>query len=352
MHTQHRNPQPSGKLRRKRKKKRRIRLLVFTFFLFTLIIGLSAIGYASWRVDHALEGLIDPTETNQQDESSLADLNTDKTMTVLIMGRDFRPETGTNLTDVMIVAAIDMENKKVSMVSIPRDTKVSVSEMGRKVKANEAFNIGESLRRQAEETQEEVKADGPTLAKKTAGRLFDISIDRYILVDFQSFMAIVDEVGGIQVEVERELIYNDPTDDTHIHLLPGNQHLNGKEALDWVRHRHDDRGTEYYSSDFDRNLRQREVIKAVTSELGSLKGVTKIFDVLDTMSDHIQTDLSKQQIKQLVWSFKALDPNSIKSIETPNVYWDSKSLQTVIPEEDINLVHTELTNTINNGKKS
>lgn len=350
MQTQPRNPQPSGTLRRKRRKKRRIRRLVFTLFLFTLIIGLSAIGYASWRVDHALEGLLDQTEITQEDVSISADENTDKTLTVLIMGRDYRPETETNLTDVMIVAAIDMENKKLSMVSIPRDTKVRISEIGRRVKANEAFNIGESLRRQAEQNEEKVTMDGPTLAKEMAGRIFDISIDRYILVDFQSFMAIVDEVGGIDVNVERELIYNDPTDDTHIHLLPGMQHLNGKEALDWVRHRHDDRGTEYYSSDFDRNMRQREVIKAVSAELGSIKGAPKIFDVLDTMSDHIQTDLTKQQIKQLVWSFKTLDPNNIKSIETPNVYWDSNSLQTVIPEEDINLVHTELTNTINNGK--
>lgn len=349
MQNQPRNPQPSRRLRRNRKK-RRIRRLLFTVFLFSLIIGLSAIGYASWRVDHALEGLLDQTEISQEDESSLVEEPTDKTLTVLIMGRDFRPETGTNLTDVMIVAAIDMDHKKVSMVSIPRDTKVRISEIDRRVKANEAFNIGEVLRRQAEENEEEVTMDGPALAKKMAGRIFDISIDRYILVDFQSFMAIVDEVGGIQVDVERELIYNDPTDDTHINLQPGNQHLNGKEALDWVRHRHDDRGTEYYSSDFDRNMRQREVIKAVSSELGSFQGATKIFDVLDTMSEHIQTDLSKQQIKQLVWSFKAFDPNQIKSIETPNVYWDSNSLQTVIPEEDINLVHTELTNTINDGK--
>lgn len=350
MQNQPRDPQPSGKLRRKRRKKRRIRQFVFTLLLFTFIIGLSAIGYASWRVDHALEGLLDQNETSQQDGISLGEEPADKTLTVLIMGRDYRPETGTNLTDVMIVAAIDIENKKVSMVSIPRDTKVRIPEIGRRVKANEAFNIGEVLRRQAEQNEEEVTIDGPDLAKKMAGRIFDISIDRYVLVDFQSFMAIVDEVGGIDVNVDRELIYNDPTDDTHIHLLPGNQHLNGKEALDWVRHRHDDRGTDYYSSDFDRNMRQREVIKAVASELGSFKGATKIFDVLDTMSEHIQTDLSKEQIKQLVWNFKSLDPNHIKSIETPNVYWDSGSLQTVIPEEDVNLVHMELTNTINNGK--
>lgn len=329
-------------IRKRRRRKRRVRF-IFSLLLFSMVIGLSAFGYASWRVDQALGDLTDPSSEDKQVEHSQ--------FTVLIMGRDYRPETGTNLTDVMIVAAVDSENGKVSMASIPRDTKVRISEIGRQVKANEAYNIGEYLKRQEEQKQGSATIDGPKLAKKMASRLFDVPIDHYVIVDFRSFMAIVDEVGGIDIEVERELIYNDPTDGTHIHLYPGKQHVNGKEALDWVRHRHDDRGTDYYSSDFDRNKRQREVIAAVAGEMKSFNGATKIFDVLDTMASHIQTDLSKSQIKQLVWNLRQLDPHQIKSIELPNVYWDSSSLQTVIPEEDIGVVHTELRDVLGQGKK-
>jgi len=342
MDKQRRPKLPSHVIRKRRRRKRRIRF-IFSLLLFCLVIGLSAFGYASWRVDQALDDLIDPSSNQEQQIEN-------RQFSVLIMGRDYRPETETNLTDVMIVAAVDLDKGKVSMASIPRDTKVRISEIGRQVKANEAFNIGEYLKRQEEQKQKPVTIDGPAVAKKMASRLFEVPIDYYVLVDFKSFMAIVDEIGGIDIHVERELIYNDPTDDTHIHLYPGPQHVNGKEALDWVRHRHDDRGTDYYSSDFDRNKRQREVIAAVASEMKTFDGATKIFDVLDTMAHHIQTDLSKSQIKSLVWSLKQLDPNQIESIETPNVYWDSSSLQTVIPEEDLNVVHTKLQEVLNKEK--
>src|SRR5699024_917645 len=122
----------------------------------------------------------------------------------------------------------------------------------------------------------------------------------------------------------------------------GIQHVNGKEALDWVRHRHDDRGLDYYSSDFDRNRRQREVISAVASQLKTVDGATKIFNVLDIMAQNIQTDFNKSQIKQLLRSFNDFDLDQLESVESSNTYWDSSSLQTVIPEEDLTIIRSKL----------
>lgn len=313
---------------RRRRTRRRARLLSFSL-LFCLLVGLSAIGYASWRVDQALDDVAEPRASGNQ---TLSD-----PFAMLILGSDHRPELGTNLTDVIIVAAIDFSRDKIAMVSIPRDTKVRLDEVGRQVKANEAYSIGERLKRQRQD-ESGATLDGPALAKRMVERLLDIPIDYYALVDFRGFMALVDEVGGIEVKVERELIYSDPTDGTFIHLYPGWQHVNGKEALDWVRHRLDDRGPEYYSSDFDRNRRQREVVAALAQKLTTFDGATKIFDVLDIMSQHIRTDFSKDQIKSLLREIKDFDPERLISVETPNVYWDGRSMQTVIPEEDLQLV--------------
>lgn len=345
------------RVQKRRRNKRRIRWLIFKFTLISFIIGTSTLGYAAWRFEKAIDHVFlkpdyptERTSFSHESKQAMEKLEETKPFSVLIMGRDSRSETGTNLTDVMIVAAIDPAEKEVSMVSIPRDTKVMVPEVSRELKVNSVFNVGDQLRREAERSEHTSDTDGPTLAKRTVGRLFKIPIDHYIVVDFNSFVEIVDEVGGITVQVERDLVYTDPTDNTHINLQAGIQQLDGKNALDWIRHRHDDRGVDYYSSDFDRNRRQQEAIKAIAQKLAGWSGATRIFGIMDTMAEHIQTDLTKDQIKDLLWNLKSFDLNHLKNIETPHVYWDSHRLQTVIPEEDLSLVHDELNFILNKGK--
>lgn len=77
------------------------------------------------------------------------------------------------------------------------------------------------------------------------------------------------------------------------------------------------------------------------------KRITRIFDVMDTLAEHVETDLSKAQMKELFWAFKTFDTENMKSIETPNVYWDSGRLQTVIPKEDLSVAHNELQKLLN-----
>ena len=350
---------------RRRKRKIKLRFVFFNVLLFTFIIGLSAVGYASWRVDLALDSMtqaspakpVEPSQSVKVLKSSSPDTKSLKeeeknSMSLLIMGRDYRPETGTNLTDVMIVAGFDLDNGLVSMVSIPRDTKVHLPGISAPVKANEALNTGDQLLKRDNRNNRQPSTDGPIMAKQMASNLFDIPIDNYVLIDFKSFQAIVDEVDGIRVNVDRDMVYNDPTDGTHINLRAGIQQLNGKKALDWVRHRHDDRGSNFYSSDFDRNERQKEAIRAIAGKLTTMDGMTRIFNVMDAMSNHIQTDLTKEQIKELVWSLKTLNMDNIQNLETPNVYWDSVGMQTVIPDEDLSAIHEELNHILHKGKSS
>ncbi len=200
----------------KRRRNKRIPQVIFNFILISIIVGSSTLGYAAWRFEKALDHIFwesnDPTEktpsSSELSKQAMDQPEETKAISVLIMGRDSRPETGTNLTDVMMVAAIDPAEKEVSMVSIPRDTKVMVPEVGRKLKLNSVYNAGDQLRREADRTGHVPDTDGPGLAKKTVSRLFNIPIDHYIVVDFNSFVEIVDEVGGITVQVERDLVYD------------------------------------------------------------------------------------------------------------------------------------------------
>lgn len=87
-----------------------------------------------------------------------------------------------------------------------------------------------------------------------------------------------------------------------------------------MRHRHDNRGTKYYSSDFDRNRRQQEVIKAVVDKAASLEGLTKIFNIMDVGAKNIHTDLSKDQIKGLAFDFKGFSASMVNALDN-GAYW-------------------------------
>ena len=128
--------------------------------------------------------------------------------------------------------------------------------------------------------------------------------------------------------------YDDPTDGTHINLEAGLQQLDGKNTLDYVRHRLDNRGSKYYSSDFDRGQRQQVVIKAMVDKMKSFTGISSIFTVLNVAGDHAKTDLSKDQIKGLVLDFKSVGSENIASLDTGG-FWDRASSHTIIPKENL-----------------
>src|SRR5699024_9540696 len=94
-------------------------------------------------------------------------------------------------------------------------------------------------------------------------------IDYTFIVNFDTVTTLVDLVGGVEVDIKRSMHWDDSADGTSIHFEPGVQTLNGEEALNYARFRRDNRGGNYDSSDFDRGLRQQEVISAIVDELSS-----------------------------------------------------------------------------------
>jgi LCP family protein required for cell wall assembly len=319
-----------------RRRTLRRRLILFSLFMLLMIGG--AAGAVYWKIDRTLD-----TVTNN-DFSPLTSntdptYHSDKPLSFIILGRDTRPETGTMNTDVMIVAVANPETKKVTMVSIPRDTRVKIPGYRDYHKINAVYANGEAERRRAERNNETPTEDGISLTKKTLTELLGIPIHHYVAVDFEGFKAVIDELGGVEVNVDRKLVYDDPTDGTHINLEPGLQLLNGEQALGYVRHRHDNRGTKYFSTDFDRNRRQQEVIRAVVDKATSLDGLTKIFNVMDIGAKHIHTDLSKEQIKGLAYDFKGFNSSSLVTLDN-GAYW--KGGYTYLPKENLNAIRTTL----------
>lgn len=320
---------------------RKLRRFVVFFSLLALLLVGGVAGAIYWKIDDTLNTVTKPKDNFVSNVSQNEDpeYHNDKPMSFVILGSDSRPETGSMNTDVMIVAVANPSTKKVTMVSIPRDTRVKIPGYRDYHKINSVYANGEAERRQAERNNQTPTEDGISLTKKTINEILGIPIEHYVAVDFDGFKAVVDELGGVEVNVDRRLVYDDPTDNTHINLSEGVQILNGEQALGYVRHRHDNRGTKYYSSDFDRNRRQQEVIKAVVDKAGSLEGLTKIFNIMDVGAKNIHTDLSKDQIKGLAFDFKGFSASMVNALDN-GAYWQGG--YTYLEKEKLEVIRDSL----------
>ena len=162
---------------------------------------------------------------------------------VLLLGRDLdRDRHGqvvkTNgRTDTIILAHYDFADKCVNMLSIPRDTRVAIPHHGHH-KINAAHAYG-----------------GPNLACRTVEGLLGVHPDDYIVVDFEGFEKAVDLMGGLTLTVDKKLDYDDNWGGLHIHLQPGRQLLNGKQAIGFVRYRKSKDG--HADTDIERIARQQ-----------------------------------------------------------------------------------------------
>ncbi len=191
----------------------------------------------------------------------------DQMWTFLLMGTD----DGNGNADTLMVAAYDVKEQKVGVVSIPRDTIVD-RDWARYPKINGAYSRG------IEQVRKEVS------------HLLGIPIDFYIKVDIKAFVALVDEVGGVDFNVPVDMNYDDPWQNLSIHYQKGVQHLNGQQALEVVRFRHNNDMSGY--SDVGRTQTQQALLTAVAKKVLSWGNVPKVANFVDIFADYVDTDLS------------------------------------------------------------
>ena len=209
---------------------------------------------------------------------------------LLILGVDSRNGESAR-ADAIMLAAINPAKRSASLVSVPRDSYVGIPGKGHD-KVNHAMAFG-----------------GPGLVKRSLEDFLDIRIDRYVTVDFEGFRRVVDELGGIRVEVKKRMRYSDPSDGTSIDLKPGVQLLSGKEALDYARFRKSDLGGE--DSDYQRIARQQEIIRAIAEEAVSAKALARLYPLLEIAGEHVKTDLTEAEMASLLLSFGTPGDNRV-----------------------------------------
>lgn len=214
--------------------------------------------------------------------------------TIMVMGIDSRADD-VGRSDTMMLFNVDKVNDKVSVMSLPRDTRVKIDGHGYD-KLNHAYSFG-----------------GHELSKKTVEDLLDTPVDYYMLIDIKAFENIIDAIGGIDINVEKRMYYDDPWDDNgglHIDIYPGMQHMDGKKAIEYVRFR-DGEG------DIGRIARQQHFIKAVLEKVLTPTILPKLPDIAREVSDSVKTDMSFADMLKFIGIVPKLKDNPITSSMLP-----------------------------------
>ena len=201
---------------------------------------------------------------------------------ILVLGVDKR-EGDDGRSDTMFVVMLDPKNEHMSLLSLPRDTLVRIPGNGWS-KINHAYAYG-----------------GHKLSVQTVENFLGLKINNYVLIDIKGFVELVDALGGIDIEVEKNMTYADPYDDGAdglvIHLAKGMQHLNGQHAMEYVRYR-DEEG------DIGRIKRQQKFIKAVYQKVLQPETLLKIPAIIKSISKMVTTDLPMQDMLAVVKALK------------------------------------------------
>lgn len=219
----------------------------------------------------------------------------DERINLLVLGTDYGDSDAANdepkRTDAMLLISFDPMHESVSVLSIPRDTRVVLPGHRDPQKINAAYAFG-----------------GVMMAKQTVANLLGVPVTHYALADWRAFSEVVDLIGGVDIFVEHDMKYDDPYADLHIDLKKGFQHLNGALAGQYVRYRSDELG------DIGRAQRQQKFIKAAAEQLFTVGNVPKIPAVIRTVTNYMETDMNALTMLKAFNSVKIFGQDKIKTL--------------------------------------
>jgi LCP family protein required for cell wall assembly len=223
-----------------------------------------------------------------------------KRVSVLLIGADQRdPKEEKFNTDSIILATVDPQEARISLLSIPRDTRVSIPGHSN-IKINSVAPLTEMKKLQ------DVVSD-----------LTGVKVSGYIQTNFEGFKDIIDTLGGITIDVEKDMYYETgDTTDGYINLKKGLQKLDGSKALQYARFRHD------ALADISRTARQQVVLKAVAKEMMQVSTIPKLPWLIPQLTKAVHTNLQAADIFKLAKAAVQFDDAEIVSQTLPGRFMD------------------------------
>lgn len=217
-------------------------------------------------------------------------------------------------SDTVFVISLNLKDQSVGVLSIPRDLWVDIGSLNDEYgadKINSAYSYG-----------------GVDLAKKTIESLLNIPIDRYVVLRILACKEIVDAIGGVDLNVEKDMDYDDNWGNLHVHLKKGNQRLNGDQCVGYCRFRYDEEG------DRGRMRRQQQFMQALIKELKKPQNISKFEEISMIVKKNLETDLTILQLIDLARIYSDYEPEKMRKgrIDGTDDYYDGISC--MIPDEN------------------
>lgn len=308
---------PKAKPKKSRRPFRWLRYMLWLIFLLALVW----VGYFSWKlisVSHLVN------QNNSPKENALASLSQvpslaasllspshaplrgeeDGRINILLLGRAGEHYPGHDLTDTVMIMSLDTKEKKIALLSLPRDLSVTVPKSHLSTKINAVYQHSLAQYQDASAVIETVED------------ITRLPIHYFLVIDFSGFEKVIDTLGGINVEVMRDMYderYPGPNYSYQtFEIKKGWQTLDGATALKYVRERHDDP-----EGDFGRAKRQQQVTQAVKNKAFSLQTFANAFtlnELLNTLGESVRTNIKPNEIESFVDLAKHMDTQNIANV--------------------------------------
>jgi LCP family protein required for cell wall assembly len=236
--------------------------------------------------------------------------NTGDPINILLLASD----AGDANTDSILVVHFDPKTSQINILSIPRDTYVTVS--GLKIhKINGVFGT----------------TNGPDRIKAALREMLGQPIDYYVRFDLKTVREIVDLLGGVEYDVPCDMIYDDPDQNLHINIKKGLRTLTGKQVEGLLRFRHPNKWTKevqkyYDGSDIKRIERLQDFISAMLKQKVTIQYAPQVADVITTVYANIKTDLPLSEMLKLAKALPSLSPEKFQTATLPG---DAKTIDSL-----------------------
>jgi len=285
---------------------------ILTIILIALIVIIvTFIGYTYYILSS-----INPNNNQNNEENTLPgrEIDWNKKINILLVGIDQRYEDEMSRSDTNLLLSIDPKNKKLVLISLPRDSLVTLPGYEGDQKLAHAHSYG-----------------GVPLLVKTIESILNIEIPYYIEVNFDGFKKMIDLIGGVTIDVEKDMDYESYLGDVRIHLKKGLQHLNGEKALEYVRFRMDETG------DIGRMERQQKFIKAIIKQALALSNTIKLQKALLELKNWVKTNLEPSQIIKIGLIVKNINEEDMISFTLPGTLgWKNHLSYYILDYDKIN----------------
>lgn len=302
--------------------KPRIKGKIKKIFFLAIIVVLSASGYFLYKTNYLIKKISGENGSILQNVSHLVlgandELKGEKEgrINVLLLGmRGADDPHGGLLTDSIIIASVklselecgdedllcwrtrkEMTPEKVALISIPRDLFVEIPGYNGLQKINQAHFFGEKRNKEG---------GGLKLMEQTVSEVTGLAIDYGISVDFEGFKEIIEQLGGVEIDVARD--FYDPNYDGGIYVKAGRQTMDAETALKYAQAR-------LTSNDFDRARRQQAILVGIKDKAMSkdiLSNPIKMLSILDSLGKHLKTNMQIWEMKRFMELSKDMNDES------------------------------------------